>query len=151
MKFGIKAKLIFLFIVIKVIPLIILLYISILGISQLGSIFKDEASLTLKNSNEVVKKTADVAIQDSIEALDKKSQESIEILTKHIAKDVAEFLYQRNKDIIFLSKLDTLSLDILKNFYNEKTKDVIVPSEFKYDDNKGWVALNHQEKFKTQR
>jgi len=142
---GIKAKLIFLFILIKVIPLIILLYISILGISQLGFIFKEEASLTLKNSNEVVKKTANVAIQDSIEALDKKSQESIEVLTKHIANNVAQFLYQRDKDIIFLSKLDTLSTDLIQNFYNEKTKDVIIPSQFKYDNKKGWIPLEVKE------
>ena len=139
MKFGIKVKLIFIFIFIKIIPLIILLYISIFGITQLGLIFKEEATLTLKNSNELVKKTANVAIEDSIEALDKKSQESIEILTKHIASNVANFLYQRDKDILFLSNLNNLDQDILNNFYNSNTKNIIIPKQFKYDDQKGWI------------
>lgn len=70
---GIKTKLISLFIIIKLIPLIIIAYISFEGFNYLEDIFNKESKQTLENSHNIVKKTAELAIKDSIVALDKKS------------------------------------------------------------------------------
>ena len=95
---------------------------------------------------DVLKETTSLAIADSIEALDKKSQESLEIMTKNIASNVAEFLYQRDNDILFLSKIDFLNKKTIEIFYNNKKRDVIIPQEFKYDEKLDkWVIENKQD------
>ena len=136
----IKAKLIILFIVIKVIPLILILLLSLTGIEKLSEIIEKKAHSTLLNSIDVMKETTNLAIEDSIEALNKKSQESLEIITKTIAGNVAEFLYQRDNDILFLSNIDNISEEIITTFYNNKKSEVIIPQEFTYDEkNDTWI------------
>ncbi len=141
----IKAKLILLFIIIKVIPLILILLLSLLGIEKLSEIIEKKAELTLVNSIEVIKETTNLAIKDSIKALDEKSQESLEIITKHIATDVAEFLYQRDNDILFLSNIDNISEQIITTFYNNKKREVIIPEAFIYDEkNDTWIIKDKE-------
>ena len=139
----IKAKLILLFIVIKVIPLILILFMSLAGIEKLGEIIEKKAQTTLANSIDVIQETTDLAISDSIEALDKKSQESLEIITKNIASNVASFLYQRDNDVLFLSKMEKLTYPRLQKFYDANTREVIIPQEFEYDsENDKWVSTH---------
>jgi len=139
----IKAKLILLFIVIKVIPLILILLLSLMGIEKLSEIIEKKAQSTLINSMDVLKETTTLAIANSIEALDKKSQESLEVITKNIASNVAEFLYQRDNDILFLSNIDNISEEIITTFYNNKKREVIIPQKFIYDKkNDTWIIKN---------
>ena len=141
----IKAKLILLFIGIKVIPLILILFMSLTGIEKLSNIIEKKAQSTLLNSIEVIKETTDLAIKDSIEALDKKSQESLEIITKQIASNIASFLYQRDNDILFLANINNISSTKIKKFYNANMKKIIVPQEFKYDAiSDTWVTADTQ-------
>ena len=87
-----------------------------MGIEKLSQIIEKKAQSTLTNSMEVLQETTTLAIADSIEALDKKSQESLEVITKNIANNVAQFLYQRDNDILFLSNIDTISEEMTYNF-----------------------------------
>jgi len=142
----IKAKLILLFIVIKVIPLILILLLSLMGIEKLSEIIEKKAQSTLLNSMDVLKETTNLAIEDSIVALDKKSQESLEVITKNIAANVAEFLYQRDNDILFLSNVENLSENMMRTFYNNKKREVIIPQEFVYNEsNDAWVIEKENE------
>ena len=139
----IKTKLILLFIVIKVIPLVLILLLSLAGIEKLSGIIERKAQSTLVNSMDVLKETTTLAIEDSEKALDKKSQESLEILTKNIASNVAEFLYQRDNDILFLSNSTNLSEKLFSTFYNSQKRKVIIPQEFSYDElNDKWIIEN---------
>ena len=139
----IKTKLILLFIVIKVIPLVLILLLSLAGIEKLSDIIERKAQSTLVNSMDVLKETTTLAIEDSEKALDKKSQESLEILTKNIASNVAEFLYQRDNDILFLSNSTNLSEKLFSTFYSSQKRKVIIPQEFSYDElNEKWIMEN---------
>ena len=139
----IKTKLILLFIVIKVIPLVLILLLSLAGIEKLSDIIERKAQSTLVNSMDVLKETTTLAIEDSEKALDKKSQESLEILTKNIASNVAEFLYQRDNDILFLSNSTNLSEKLFSTFYSSQKRKVIIPQEFSYDElNDKWIIEN---------
>ena len=139
----IKTKLILLVIVIKVIPLVLILLLSLAGIEKLSGIIERKAQSTLVNSMDVLKETTTLAIEDSEKALDKKSQESLEILTKNIASNVAEFLYQRDNDILFLSNSTNLSEKLFSTFYSSQKRKVIIPQEFSYDElNDKWIIEN---------
>jgi len=134
-KLKIKSKLILLFILIKVIPLLILSYIAIEGANNLNNYFEKTTKNTFEESKNIITKTATTAISDSIEALDKKSQTSIERISYEIANNIAAFLYERDKDLLFLSSIE-LNTKVLNNFYKIKTSPITVPEKYKYNDNK---------------
>ncbi len=129
----IKTKLLLLFIVIKIIPLLILSYIAIEGAMALSNYFENTTKSTFTNSKNIIKNTAQSSIEDSIKELDSKSQISLERLTYEVANNIAAFLYERDKDLLFLSQL-SLNEEILENFYNIKTSPISVHGEYIYDD-----------------
>ena len=83
---GIREKLIFIFLVVKIIPLILLALIAWRALVLLG---------------DILQKTS---VTDSKEALTQMAVENIERITTDTAQKVAEFLYQRDADINFLAK-----------------------------------------------
>jgi signal transduction histidine kinase len=123
-----------------VIPLLILTYIAIVGVQEIGDVFYKNSQEIVKSGDNLVKETADTAIKDSIKALDKTSQNSLEKLTKQLANSIADFLYERDKDILFLSNID-INKNTLKSFYDNKQRDIIINPEYKYDDkSNSWVT-----------
>ncbi|MFV0448107.1 MAG: putative bifunctional diguanylate cyclase/phosphodiesterase [Vibrio sp.] len=100
---NIRAKLIILFTAIKVIPLIILALITLLGIYSLYDFFTENTRQLEKTAEKVVASTGEIAVADSILSLDRKSQESMERLGGQIARSVADFLYQRDEDLLLLA------------------------------------------------
>ena len=66
----IKTKLVLLFIVIKVIPLLLLSYIAIEGAKNLNNYFEQTTKSTFDISKDIITTTATTAISDSIKALD---------------------------------------------------------------------------------
>ncbi len=142
---SIKIKLIIIFIIIKIIPLLIITYIAYTGVQKLDEYLKDSTRFLYNQSKEIIINTANESISDSVKYLDKKSQLSIERLSYEIANNVAQFLYQRDEDILFLSKLE-LNQNILNSFYNSKKRDIIIHGDYTYDKkvNK-WLELNPKE------
>ncbi len=137
---GIKAKLIFIFVIIKIVPLGIVAYIALIGAQNVGSSFVQDSTTIIEKSSAVVSNTANIAIEDSIKALDKKSQSSLERLSQEIAKNVSEFLYERDKDILFLAQTD-LNQALLSNFYNIKTRPITIHEPYEFDEKTGkWVS-----------
>ncbi len=67
-----------------------------------------------------------VAINDSIKGLDKKSTEAIELRTQELALRLADFLYERDQDILQLSHIKPDSKVFLA-LYGVQKRKVIVP------------------------
>lgn len=140
--FTIKIKLILIFIIIKILPLLFIVYIAYNGAIKLEEYVQDSTRYLFNKNKEIILNTANASIEDSIKNLDKKSQYALERLSFEIAHNVADFLYERDKDILFLSKLD-LNNEILKKFYKSKNRDIIIHEKYIYDDKKNkWVSSN---------
>jgi len=132
---SIKIKLIGIFILIKIIPLLFISYIAYEGVVRLDKYFLDNTEKIFIQNKEIIKNTADKAIDDSIRMLDKKSQLSLERLTYEIANNVADFLYERDSDILFLSKIK-IDSNVLESFYNNHTRKIVVHDKYFYDFDK---------------
>lgn len=137
----IKVKLILLFIIIKVIPLLLIAYIAYEGVLRLDSYLKKSTNYLFNQSKETILNTANASIEDSIKNLDKKSQLALERISYEIAKNIASFLYQRDEDIKFLSKI-TLNEKVIKEFYNNKKREIIVHGKYNYDDKTSSWKIN---------
>ncbi|MDR3089297.1 MAG: response regulator [Desulfobulbaceae bacterium] len=97
--FGMREKLILLFVVIKVVPLVVLMGVANKQVNNLGETFKQKSSEVVSASQTVVDQTGELATKSSIRALDEKAREAIERLTVSLAEDVASFLYARDDSI----------------------------------------------------
>ena len=71
------------------------------------------------------------SIELNIKNLDKKSQESLEKISYEIANKIAEFLYERDNDILLLSKLE-LNQKTLEKFYEVKNKNITIHGKYYY-------------------
>ena len=130
---SIKIKLIIIFILIKILPLLVIAYIAYEGVVKLDNYLTKSTNFLFNQSKEIIINTANASIEDSIKNLDKKSQESLEKVSYEMAKQVANFLYERDKDILFLSKLD-LNEEVLRDFYESKKREVIIHGNYHYDE-----------------
>lgn len=130
---SIKIKLIIIFILIKIIPLLFVSYIACEGILKLEQYLNKSTNFLYNQSKEVISNTANASIENSIKILDKKSQESLEKLSNEIALNIANFLYERDKDLILLSKLE-LNQKVLDSFFEAKTKEITIHDEYYYDN-----------------
>ena len=137
---SIKVKLIALFVLIKIIPLLIISFIAFKGVQKLDEYFLDSTEKLFLDNKKIIKETADNAINDSIKALDKKSQLFLERISYEIANNVANFLYERDSDILFLSKIQ-MNQEILENFYKSKSREIIIHDDYFYDDKtNNWIT-----------
>ncbi|MDN5042374.1 HAMP domain-containing sensor histidine kinase [Aliarcobacter butzleri] len=130
---SIKIKLIIIFTLIKIIPLLFVSYIAYEGILKLEQYLNKSTNFLYNQSKEVISNTANASIEDSIKNLDKKSQESLERLSNEIALNIANFLYERDRDLILLSKLE-LNQKVLDSFFEAKTKEITIHDEYYYDN-----------------
>ncbi len=83
-----RSKLIMIFLMAKVIPLILLTIIAWQQIVTLGNVLRE------------------IAVTDSSKALNDSAVENIERMSTDTAKDVADFLYSRDDDIRYVATLD---------------------------------------------
>ena len=98
---------------------LILLFIAVEGAKSLNNYFSQSTESLFTESKTIITNTANTAISDSIAALDKKSQTSMELLSYEVANNVASFLYERDSDILLLSKLN-INQKTLQDFYESK-------------------------------
>lgn len=102
---GIMLKLILIFIAIKVVPLILLCWLSWHVVASLGSWIEAHSTGIIAESRTLVQDVGQKATQDSIRALDEKSREAIERLTTDTARQVADFLKQRDQQILLAAQI----------------------------------------------
>ena len=136
--YSIKAKLIIIFIIFKILPLLLLSTIGIMSFLEIENLLHKSSKKIIKKSQISIEKTTNSAISDSIKALDKKSQEMLEIQTVMIANEVADFLKERDKDILFLAT-SNITKKTLKNFFDHKKRYIHLPIKYYYDEKRdGW-------------
>ncbi len=102
--YSIRVKLLIVFIIFKIIPLLVLATIGISSFYALEGLLYKNSQKIIHKSQESISKVANIAINDSVKALNKKSQEALERETVSIANRVANFLKRRDKDLLLLSK-----------------------------------------------
>ncbi len=136
---SIRDKLISIFIVIKVLPLVALAWFSWKAVSHLAFTVEGQVSEMVSESRDVVGQIGKISTENSIRALDVKARESIERLTTDTAKSVAMFLYDRDRDIEHAASLEP-SETAYKKFLRHQTKPVIDHRPWVMDDaGKTWV------------
>jgi len=131
---SIKVKLILLFIFVKIIPLLIIAYIAYVGVLKLDKYIQDSTRYYYNKNKEIILNTANESIEDSVKFLDKKSQHALERLTFETANKIAQFLYERDDDILFLSKIQ-LNDEVIKTFFESKQKEILVHEDYIFNDN----------------
>ena len=128
--FGIRAKLIFIFILIKVIPLL-----ALAGFAWYGQVWlADHVSATVIAMNRQMRDTGEIIAESTtrtaIKALDDAAREALERLTTDTARVVATFLYDRDRDIGAAARFAP-STEAYRSFLVGKTRAV--------ERNKPWV------------
>ncbi len=125
-KLKIFPKLILSFSALSIIPLIILGYTANKDMAATGlesiNITQRMGERNLQSAKEIGKR----AIDDSVRQLDEKSTESIEQRTMDLAHSIADFLYERDKDILMLAAFKPDATKYLE-VYRSSEKSVIVP------------------------
>ena len=97
--FGIRAKLILIFVVIKVIPLLLLAGFAWRSQTWLADRVAENVVGMTRNMRETAEIVATSTTGSAIKALDDAARETLERLTTDTARAVAAFLYDRDKDI----------------------------------------------------
>ncbi len=97
---GIRGKLVGIFVVIKVVPLILLAWFAWHATRQLGDDVSIKAGSMADAMLSTIESVGKTVTDDSIHALDLRSREAIEALTTDTALQIASFLYSRDKDIL---------------------------------------------------
>ncbi len=121
--FGIRAKLIVIFVVIKVIPLVALALFAWKGQVWLADQVSDNVVRMTQTMRSTVDEVADSTTRAATKALDDSARETLERLTTDTARAVAAFLYDRDADIRSAALLEP-SDDSYRRFLAQRTRRV---------------------------
>ncbi len=124
-KASIRDKLIGIFVLIKVIPLIVLAWFAWNEISTLAITLESRINEMADTSTHTTKQVANLATSSSIRALDVRSREAIERLTTDTALRVASFLKDRDMDIRLASLLP-VETKIYEAFLTTQKRTIIL-------------------------
>ena len=103
---GIRGKLIAIFVLIKVVPLVLLAWFAWYTAQGLGDAVSRKAASMADTSLQTIQEIGKTVTEDSIKALDERSREAIETLTTDAARNIARFLYARDADILQAAESD---------------------------------------------
>ncbi|SHN67519.1 ATP-binding protein [Desulfovibrio litoralis] len=144
---GIRAKLIFLFVVIKVVPLVLLALVAWSQAWKLGDQLRQSTTELTTKANDALSKTGEVAITDAVKALDNRAREDIERMSTDTAIRVADFLYARDSDILFVATLAP-NLNTYQNYINAQKSPVVAQGEWQLsEDQKTWIPFKENVEF----
>jgi signal transduction histidine kinase len=136
---GIRAKLIGIFVLIKMIPLVLIAWYAWHASQQLGEEVSTKASNMADSMLSTIKTVGKTVTDDSINALDLRSREAIEALTTDAAKEIADFLYDRDRDIRQATNIEPSEANF-RRFLNEHTRTLYAHGAWKLaEDGKSWV------------
>ena len=142
--FKIKSKLIILFILLKVIPIAIIAFIAFYGAISLEKKLIPNIEKIYKQHHNTFKIASSEFIKENITSLDSAYQNNIENQGVEIGKQIANFLYQRDQDIILLTTLP-IAYSTFKNFATVNTSPLRIPAKYSYDKKYGiWKSLNKE-------
>lgn len=141
-KLSIKIKLIVIFIVIKVIPLVLLCWLAWYQVVQLADKLETQSMEMVLATRGMVGQVGEIAVNDSVKALDVKSTEKIEHMTVDTAKAVAVFLYDRDRDVRLAAQLPP-NEETYRKFITTLTRPIIEHGEWVPDrEGTSWVPVD---------
>lgn len=136
---GIRGKLIAIFVLIKVIPPLLLAGFAWHAAQQLGAEVSVKAGGMAESMLSSIKTVGQTVTDDSIRALDLRSREAIEALTTDAAKEIADFLYDRDRDIQAAAGIEP-SETTFRRFLADRNRPIFQHAKWKLaDDGKSWV------------
>ncbi len=100
-----RGKLVLIFILIKVLPLILLAWLAWSQSTKLVDILGQYYETLSESSRVALSETGVLAIKDSVNAIDERARNEMERITTDTAKNIAQFLYARDDDIKLLASL----------------------------------------------
>jgi hypothetical protein len=103
---GIRGKLIGIFVVIKVVPLLLLAILAWSMAQKLGETVSSQAGAMAESMLATIKQVGEAATGDAIKGLDDRAREAIERLTTDTARAVAAFLYDRDSDVLQAAQVE---------------------------------------------
>lgn len=143
---GVRAKLIVLFVAIKIIPLILLALVAWRQAQLLGDDLRGHTAEIVENACRALEESAKVAVSDTVLALDDRATLEIERLTTDTAMKVADFLYSIDNEILFAASLPTDEA-IYRKYITGKVRNVVKPGEWVLaPDEQSWVRKDSFEK-----
>lgn len=136
---GIRTKLVALFVVIKVVPLVLLAVLAWRGLTQLGGQVAERSAQMADSVRGTVGQLSEVMTKESSRALDLRSREAIERLTTDTALAVADFLKGRDSDVLLAATLNP-STEVYRQFLQNRIRDLIDHGKWNLsDDGTSWV------------
>ncbi|MDR1654955.1 MAG: PAS domain S-box protein [Treponema sp.] len=137
--FGMRAKLIIIFVIIKVIPLIILTILAWTQARDLGTELGRRNEELMRRAADALTETGAMAVEDSVNALNNLTIEQLERTSTDMARRVADFLYGRDDDILYVSKLP-VNENAYRLFVESKENPLVKKREWILsEDRKYWV------------
>ena len=135
---GIRGKLIAIFVLIKVLPLLLLAWFAWNAAQQLGIDVSARAGAMVDSMLGTLSGVGKTVADDSIKALDARSREAIEAMTTDVAQEVAAFLYDRDRDILAAAALEP-NAESYRRFLAERTRPLLEHGEWVLAaDGKSW-------------
>ncbi|MDR1581289.1 MAG: response regulator [Synergistaceae bacterium] len=142
---GMRAKLIIIFVIIKVIPLLILTVLAWMQSRSLGEeLGVRTAELTVK-ANSSLETMSGIAVNDSVNALNERATDDIERMTTDTARRIADFLYSRDDDILAAAAL-VPDENNYRVFVENRRGLLVKEGEWELaEDGKSWVPKKNRE------
>jgi len=135
---GIRAKLIGIFVLIKVVPLLLLALFAWQAAKQLGENVTERSTTMADQMLGTVKTVGNAVTLDATRALDERSSEAIKRLTTDTARAVARFLYDRDRDVLQAARMDPSEAGY-RAFLAARKRELFAHGPWKLaDDGKHW-------------
>ena len=139
---GMRGKLIGIFVLIKVVPLMLLAGFAWHVTSRLGEDVSSSAGQMADAMLSTIQTVGKTVTEDSIRALDLRSREAIETLTTDTAREIAGFLYDRDADIRQAAALEP-SVAAYRRFLEARHRTLHQHGPWKLaEDGRSWVPEN---------
>ncbi|MDR1359655.1 MAG: hybrid sensor histidine kinase/response regulator, partial [Deltaproteobacteria bacterium] len=136
---GMRAKLITIFVFIKVLPLVLLALVAWRQSWNLGEEVRVRATDLSRTALTALEGTGDLASMDAVAALDERARDDIERVSTDTARLVADFLYRRDGDVLFAASLKP-DQDLYRAFVQNRRNRIIKQGEWKLaEDQSRWI------------
>ncbi|MBL8487249.1 MAG: HAMP domain-containing protein [Rhodocyclaceae bacterium] len=142
---GLRGKLIAIFVLIKVIPLLLLAWYAWYAARDLGDQVTVEATGMADAMLATTRTIGETVTKDAIKALDERSREAIESLTTDTAREIAAFLYARDRDIQAAADIEP-SEAAYRRFLQSRVRILHAHGPYRLsEDGKSWVPERPRE------
>ena len=142
---GIRGKLIAIFVLIKVLPLLLLAWFAWHSAQNLGERVARDATEMADDMLSTIRQVGDSVTHDAIRALDLRSREAIESLTTDTARHIASFLYDRDADVLAAASVGRTEADFTR-FLAHRVRPFYSHGTYRLsDDRTHWVADHSQD------